>query len=154
MKSSIENAEYYAARKSEQDMGSALKACTTDFELISPPFGRTMKGVEENLDGMAQFFALFPDYNVEADCTLNSDTNVLMVGHVSLTPNFDLLQIPGQPKTARLAFSAAFETRENLLCRETFIVDLVDLCSQSNLPLDRALDLFGRRQQQPIAVSA
>lgn len=145
MKSALENALYYAARKSEQNMAAALEACTEDFELISPPFGRTMKGRDDNLSGMAQFFALFPDYSVEPSSTLASDDHVLMVGHVTLTPNLTLLGVPGEAKSARLAFSAAFETRGNLLARETFVLDLVDLCAQSGLPLSVALMATGRQ---------
>ena len=147
MRTARQNALYYADRKSEQNMRAALEACTQDFELCSPPFGRTMRGADENIKGMSGFFAIFPDYKVEPGHILCDETCVLMTGYVCLTPNAKTLGLPAPLKSARLAFSAAFETRNNLLSRETFLVDLVDLCKQSGLPLEVALRLFGHTEE-------
>lgn len=144
MRNATENAIFYAARKSEQDMPAALEACTADFELVTPAFNSRLSGRENVLGGMALFFALFPDYFVEADETIANDHCVIMVGHVRLTPNFAAVGLKGEGRTARLAFSARFETHGGLIRKETFLIDLPDLCHQSGLPLSHMLRIAER----------
>jgi hypothetical protein len=144
MRTAIENALFYGQKKSEQNMKVALEACTKDFTLFSPPFGANMNGVEENLRGMGLFFQIFPDYNVIAEHTLMGENFVAMTGKVQMTPDFSYLKLAGKGKKATIDFSAAFDLRGSLLLKEIFLLDIVDLCKQSGLPLEVALQVFKR----------
>lgn len=146
MRNAVENALYYAARKSEQNMSAALDACTHDFVLRTPAFNSLLSGRDEVLSGMAFFFALFPDYFVEAEETLSNDRSVIMVGHVKLTPDFSTLGFNGKGAPARIDFCARFDVEGALLCRETFLIDLPELCQQSSLSLPHMLDITQRQQ--------
>ena len=145
MKTALDNALYYAARKSEQNMAAALDACTADFVLHSPPFGSTLCGTEENFVGMAQFFALFLDYTVHAEHTAEGPGCLIMAGKVSMTPHLAYLGLPGVGRRATVEFTATFETRGERLAREVFLLDIVELCNQSGLSLAALLDVLNRR---------
>ncbi len=145
MRTAVENALYYGEKKSEQNMEAALTACTEDFTLYSPPFNVTLCGRDENLRKMTRFFQVFPDYNVITEHTATGENFVVLTGRVQMTPNFSMLKISGSGRKAEVDFSAAFTLRDNLLLKETFLLDIVDLCHQSRLPLDVALTFFGRK---------
>jgi hypothetical protein len=142
MKTAIENALYYGAKKSEQNMKAALEVCTEDFTLYTPTFGANFQGVEDNLQGMSVFFKMFPDYNVIADYTAIGQDFVNLTGRVQMTPDFSFFKLEGTGKKATIDFSASFTLRGGLLSKETFILDILGLCKQSGLPLDTARKVF------------
>jgi hypothetical protein len=144
MRTAIENALHYGQKKSEQNMKVALEACTEDFTIISPPFGAYLSGRDENLRGMGIFFQIFPDYNVITEHIAMSENFVAMTGKVQMTPDFSFLKMHGTGKKATVDFSAAFTLRGQLLLKEIFLVDIVDICKQSGLPLEVALQVFKR----------
>ena len=90
----LENALYYAEKKSEQNMAAALEACTEDFILYSPPFGANLRGTKENLREMAKFFQFFPDYNVTTEHTAVGENCVILTGRVRMTPSFSMVGLP------------------------------------------------------------
>ena len=145
MRTALENALYYAEKKSEQNMKAALEACTEDFTIYSPPFGVTLRGAEENLREMTKFFRFFPDYNVITEHTAIGENCVILTGRVQMTPNFSIIGLPNLGKKGEVDFSATFAIRGNLLFKEIFLLDIVDLCQQSGLPLDTALNIFGKK---------
>ena len=145
MRTALENALYYAEKKSEQNMAAALEACTEDFILYSPPFGANLRGTKENLREMAKFFQFFPDYNVTTEHTAVGENCVILTGRVRMTPSFSMVGLPNLGKKAEVDFSATFALRGSLLQKETFLLDIVDLCNQSGLPLDVAMNIFGRK---------
>ena len=56
-----------------------------------------------------------------------------------------MVGLPNLGKRAEVDFSATFALRGSLLQKETFLLDIVDLCNQSGLPLDAAMNIFGRK---------
>ena len=112
------------------------------FTLYSPSFGANLKGADEALIGMNFFFIIFPDYNVLTEHTAVGEDFVNLTGKVELTPNFTFLKLTGKAHKASIDFSAALIIRDNLLLKETFLVDIISLCNQSGLPLDVAMKVF------------
>jgi len=141
----LENALWYAAQKSRQDMAAALEACTDDFVLESPSFNVRLVGREQNLKKMDEFFAAFPDYDVVSEHTALGEGCVVLTGRVRMTPSGPLLGLVTNGKRAEVPFSAMFETRGNLLSREVFLIDAVELCAQTGLPLAIGARLLGKR---------
>lgn len=136
---------YYAQMKSKQDMQSALKVCIPEFQLISPTFNSNLKGEEQVLIGMNRFYELFPDYKVNVDDVVGQKNKVLMTGKVSLTPNSDFLKTNIKFATAQCQFSANFTIENNMISKEIFVLDLLDLCLQSGWEIEKAAHFFNRK---------
>lgn len=145
MKTSTDKTIYYAQMKSKQDMQSALKVCSPEFQLISPTFNSNLKGEEQVLIGMNRFYELFPDYKVHVEDVIGQNNKVLMTGKVSLTPNSDFLKTNKEFTTAQCQFSANFTFENNMISKEIFVLDLLDLCLQSGWEIEKAAHFFNRK---------
>lgn len=149
----LQNTLYYAEQKSKQNVENALSVCAEDFVLDSPPFGAMLIGKSANRIALTRFFAIFPDYQVNTEHALHQRDCVILTGQVRLTPDFSLLGFSGQSQTAKLPFSCMFKVENSLIKKEVFLLDVVDLCAQTRMPLLAVLDLMNkkyRRDEQSI----
>jgi hypothetical protein len=142
MRNAVQNALWYVEKKSEQNVQAALEICTDDFVVYSPSFGVDLRGVKENLRGMKRFFSFFPDYKLTPELIATGDGCVILTGRAQMTPDFSRAGLRYSGKKVEVDFSAAFVLRGELLSKETFLLDIVQLCEQSGYALVSVVELF------------
>lgn len=136
------------AAKNRQDVAAALAFMHDDIELISPAWGATARGKEENAALLTHFFANYPDYNVSFEGYVADEEHFVGWGTVRMTmaaaagdakgmsPNGRLITIP---VTIRMTF------KDDLIATEYFLCDLAQIAAQSGISVDGMwANIFGK----------
>ena len=141
-----EAVQAYAAAKSKADVETALQWCTDDIALETLPFQITANGHDEMRSQLAAFYTVFPDYDVQAEDTVEEGDRVFTWGTVSATMHGDFGSIAATGRSFTVPFSCVFDVRDGLVARERFYFDLNHLCEQLDVSTDLlAAELRGLR---------
>lgn len=129
-------ARIYGAAKSEQDVASALSACSEDFVLETVPLGLAARDRKEAEQQIGLFLHAFPDYRASLDGLATAPGVVTAWGRIGGTWRGELLGLAPSGRAFDLPFVSIFPAANGSLTGERFHFDLAALCEQIALPLE------------------
>lgn len=128
--------ETYARAKSRADVPGALAVCAPSFVLDTPAFGLASRNRDESVGLLHAFFHAFPDYGVRVDALTFGPATAACWGTAHMTLAGPFLHVGPTHRTATIPFASAFDFVDDRIARETFFIDLVQLCEGIGVPVD------------------
>lgn len=128
--------ESYARAKSRADTAGALAVCAPAFVLDTPAFGIASRNREETVGHLHAFFQAFPDYGVRVAATTFGPATAACWGTARMTLAGPFLHLPATHRTAEIPFASAYEFVDDRIGRETFFIDLAQLCDGIGIGID------------------
>ncbi|MFJ9367204.1 ester cyclase [Nocardia sp. NPDC101769] len=140
----FELAQALAVAKSKQDLPAALRLLHPEMVLENPAFGTTARGLAENEQALARFFAMFPDYQVELAGHADDGEILVCWGTARMTLTGTRFDVEPNGERAELPVFITFTFADDLIVGERFFFDLSALCAQSGVSTDAVRHkLFG-----------
>ena len=128
--------ETYARAKSRADVAGALAVCAPSFVLDTPAFGLASRNRDESVGLLQAFFHAFPDYGVAVDALTFGPAAAACWGTARMTLAGPFLHVEPTHRTATIPFASAFDFVDDRIARETFFIDLVQLCDALGVAVD------------------
>ncbi|WP_406238767.1 ester cyclase [Nocardia sp. NBC_01009] len=140
----FELAQILAVAKSKQDLPAALRLLHPEMVLENLAFGTTARGLAENEQALARFFATFPDYHVDLEGHADDGESLVCWGTARMTMTGNRFGVIPSGERAEVPVFIRFTFADGLIANERFFFDLSSLCAQSGVSTDAVRHkLFG-----------